>query len=281
MSLVFAAIAPHGTMVIPGAEQPAERGLGLSTRAAMEELGRRLDASGAESVVVFTPHNVHVEGALAALVAGRLAGGLGDAFQSMWGEPPGIRVQCPVDRELAGQVVAEARGAGVPMVGVSFGGNAVTQAVMPMDWGALVPLWFMGGRREQQLPALVISPARDLGAEAHVAAGRAIRRAIDASGRRVAVVASADHGHAHREDGPYGFHPAAADYDRQVVALVEGQRLGEVVAIPPSLVADACADSWWQLLLLHGVLGDGWQGELLSYEAPTYFGMLCAAYEPL
>ena len=39
------------------------------------------------------------------------------------------------------------------------------------------------------------------------------------------------------------------------------------------------ADSPWQLAMLHGVLGDDGRGELLSYEAPTYFGMLCAAYE--
>jgi hypothetical protein len=33
------------------------------------------------------------------------------------------------------------------------------------------------------------------------------------------------------------------------------------------------------MLMLEGALGhDGWRGELLSYEAPTYFGMLCAAY---
>jgi aromatic ring-opening dioxygenase LigB subunit len=33
------------------------------------------------------------------------------------------------------------------------------------------------------------------------------------------------------------------------------------------------------MLMLEGALGgDGWKGELLSYEAPTYFGMLCAAY---
>jgi aromatic ring-opening dioxygenase LigB subunit len=31
--------------------------------------------------------------------------------------------------------------------------------------------------------------------------------------------------------------------------------------------------------MLEGALdGGGWTGELLSYEAPTYFGMLCAAY---
>jgi hypothetical protein len=33
--------------------------------------------------------------------------------------------------------------------------------------------------------------------------------------------------------------------------------------------------------MLHGALESlpGWRSELLSYEAPTYFGMLCAAYE--
>jgi hypothetical protein len=34
--------------------------------------------------------------------------------------------------------------------------------------------------------------------------------------------------------------------------------------------------------MLHGALGEAatWRSELLSYEAPTYFGMLCASYEP-
>jgi aromatic ring-opening dioxygenase LigB subunit len=42
---------------------------------------------------------------------------------------------------------------------------------------------------------------------------------------------------------------------------------------------EAKADSYWQMLMLEGALAsDGWKGELLSYEAPTYFGMLCAAY---
>ena len=40
----------------------------------------------------------------------------------------------------------------------------------------------------------------------------------------------------------------------------------------------ALADSFWQLLMLHGAIGESWEPELLSYEAPTYFGMLTAAY---
>ena len=35
------------------------------------------------------------------------------------------------------------------------------------------------------------------------------------------------------------------------------------------------------MLMLSGAIGDAWQGEFLSYEAPTYFGMLCAAFEPV
>jgi hypothetical protein len=32
--------------------------------------------------------------------------------------------------------------------------------------------------------------------------------------------------------------------------------------------------------MLHGALGAGWSSEFLTYEAPTYFGMLCAAFVP-
>jgi len=33
------------------------------------------------------------------------------------------------------------------------------------------------------------------------------------------------------------------------------------------------------MLMLHGAT-PGWHGTLLSYEAPTYFGMLTAVYVP-
>lgn len=33
-------------------------------------------------------------------------------------------------------------------------------------------------------------------------------------------------------------------------------------------------------LMLHGAIGAGWRAEILSYEAPTYFGMLCASFVP-
>jgi aromatic ring-opening dioxygenase LigB subunit len=273
MALVFAAIAPHGGLAIEEACTPEERGLAAATRAGMEELGRLFAAARPQVVVVATPHNVHIPGALGVLVAGRVAGRLG-------GAPPSIALDVPTELTLAWLLLDALAASNVPSVGVSFGSNDPVDATAPMDWGVLIPLWFMGGRHDPPLPLVVVTPARDLPAADHVGAGAAIAAAASASGLRVAFIASADHGHAHDPAGPYGYHPAAGEYDRLICELVQGERLDRLADIPLELVEEAKADSWWQLLMLHGATVNGWRGRLVSYEAPTYFGMLTAAYEP-
>jgi len=138
----------------------------------------------------------------------------------------------------------------------------------------------MGGRAEPPVPLVVVSPARDRPLAEHVRAGRAIALAAEQSGKRVALIASADHGHAHDPDGPYGFDPAAAAYDAQITGLVGENQLAVLREVEPSFVEAAKADSWWQLLMLHGAIGSDYAVELVSYEAPTYFGMLCASFTP-
>jgi aromatic ring-opening dioxygenase LigB subunit len=243
-----------------------------ATRDGMDELGRRFARAGPDATIVFTPHNVHVEESFAVVTAATLAGTLAEL------DHPEVELSCATDRELALDVRDAIRAEGIPVVGVSYGGNLVEQSVMPMDWGVLVPLWFMGGRSEPQVPAVVVSPARDRPLEEHVRVGAAVAGA--AATKRVAVIASADHGHAHSDDGPYGFDPAAAEYDERVVELVRAGDLAQLLELDVDLVRRAAADSYWQLLMLHGALGDGWRAELLSYEAPTYYGMLCAAFAP-
>ena len=268
MSLVFAAIAPHGTLPeapVPGAD---------ATHAALGELGRRFDAARPEATIVLTPHNVHVQGHFAVVLAGTLAGTLADF------DAPDVRLSCPVDLQLATQSVVALHDDELPVVGASFGANDPASATAPMDWGVLIPLWMMGGRADPPVPVVVVSPARDRSLQEHVRAGRALAHAARQSGKRVALIASADHGHAHDAEGPYGFDPAAAEYDRRVVELVQENRLGDLLDFDPSFVDAAKADSWWQLVMLHGALGDGWRGAFLSYETSTYFGMLCASYVP-
>jgi aromatic ring-opening dioxygenase LigB subunit len=91
-------------------------------------------------------------------------------------------------------------------------------------------------------------------------------------------VASADHGHGHAEDGPYGYSEHSAPYDADVRDVVSRNALAELPGWDAQRARDALADSFWQLLMLHGALADAFHAELLSYEVPTYFGMLTAAF---
>jgi aromatic ring-opening dioxygenase LigB subunit len=272
MPLVFACIAPHGAIAIPEAKPKDRPSLANATTGGMQELGRRFIAAEPDVSIVLTPHNIHVEGAMAVIDAGAVSG---DLLQ--WGSPISMRI--PVDREVALSVRDAIREAGIPVVAVSYGANDPVTAVFPMDWAVLIPAHFMGGRSAPQVPVAVVAPARDLADDVHVRAGQAIGRAAAASRKRVALVASCDHGHGHDAKGPYGFTPKSKEFDDAVVSLIRDgdglrfSRLGSVFA------REAKADSYWQMLMLEGALGDdGWKGELLSYEAPTYFGMLCAAY---
>ena len=256
--ICFAAIAPHGDPAFVE---------GSPTRLALEEAGRRLEAAAPDAVVVLTPHNVHVEKAFGVVVAARLVGQIAE---------DGLELSLSVetDQPLADAVLAGLRGADLPAVGLSYGSNDVALAEHPLDWGTHIPLEFLG---RDARPVVVVSPARELPLGDHVRAGAAIAAACE--GRRVALVASADHGHAHDPDGPFGFHPAAAEYDEALVEIVGGGQLGDLWRLD-AIVEDAKADSLWQLAMLHGALGDGHRVELLAYEAPTYFGMLVATYVP-
>jgi aromatic ring-opening dioxygenase LigB subunit len=271
--IVTAAVAPHGGIAVAELCDESDLDVAAATRAGLEELGRRFAAAAPETVVVLTPHNVHVEGSLAVIVAGHLEGTVGDAGRE-------IALTSPVDLEFALDLLGDLARAGIPTTAVSYGGNRPAEASMPMDWGALIPLWYMGGRAEPPPDVVLVSPARDLPARSHVDAGRVLAESAASSGKRVALIASADHGHAHDPNGPYGFDPASAAYDRLIVELVRANHLSGLLDIDPALVATAQADSWWQMLVLHGACGDRFDAELLSYEAPTYFGMLCASFTP-
>ena len=273
MGLVFASIAPHGSIAIAEWCTPEQRPLAARTRAAFEDLGRRFDAAKPDATVLLTPHHVHVEGHMAVVRSGAMHGVLeGGASR--------VELRAHSDPALAGDLQRAILEAGIPVVGVYYGANAHAASVMPMDWATQIPIHFMGGRTTPPVPIVMVAPARDLSWDLHVAAGRAIANAAAQSGKRVALIASCDHGHAHDPKGPYGYSPASKMFDDRVVDLVKRNALSQLLSFEAPFVADAKADSFWQMLMLHGAIGDRWRADFLSYEAPTYFGMLCAAFAP-
>ena len=256
MTVVFGAIAPHGNPVYEQPHGPTAQG--------MHELKRRLDASRAEAAILVTPHGTLLDGHFGVVRSARL-----EEHRSRFVEE-GRLYEGDGDPELADECVRALQDAGLPALGLTFGSTVAGGSEMPVDWGAGIPLSFL------RVPAVVVTPCRALTNEQHVAAGAALAAA---TGRRdVAFVASADHGHGHAEDGPYGYSEHSAPYDADVRDVVSRNALAELPGWDAQRARDALADSFWQLLMLHGALGDRFDAELLSYEAPTYFGMLTAAF---
>lgn len=265
---------PHGHMAIPEATDPDDHEQGRATQQAMAEIGRRFDAVRPEVTIILTPHNVHIDGHMAVIVAGKLVGSL-----SSWSTQK-VELEAITDTTMARDVLKALNAADIPTVGVSYGGNAADGATAPMDWATLVPLWYAGGRDNPPVPVVVVCPARDLSITDHIRAGQVLAEVAAASGKRVGLIASCDQAHTHREGPPYGFDPAGAKFDAQMVDIVKRNQLGELLDIKPEFLRSAKADSFWQTVMLYGALADGWQAEFLSYEVPTYFGLLCAVYEP-
>jgi aromatic ring-opening dioxygenase LigB subunit len=125
-----------------------------------------------------------------------------------------------------------------------------------------------------------VTPSREIPLTQLVDFGKVIAEVAESSQRKVAFVASADQGHAHDKKGPYGFHPASKEYDEFVIKAVKEDNLKQILTLDPQFVEDARPDSLWQMAILAGVLERvSMKARFVSYQAPTYFGLLCGSFE--
>jgi aromatic ring-opening dioxygenase LigB subunit len=275
--LIFACIAPHGSMIIPLlGEKGAEKA--LATRAAMEDLGRRVAAAQPETLVVITPHGHRVDGCFSLLNNRRVQGTLGPEPES---NGHSFTLTFEVDKELNAAIVEEARALDVPAVRLGYAVPDETQFWQPLDWGVTVPLWFLGAMFHPQPRVVIACPDRgNMPWELFPPFGLAIRKAAETLDRRIAFIASADLGHAHDAQGPYGYDIASKEFDTALIDAVKAQDLARLLEFNLDWLKRASTDSYGQILNLYGAIrGTNFRVEVLSYEVPTYFGMMCVAYE--
>ncbi len=293
-NIVFAGISPHGGLLIPLVSGP-DGAKALASQAAMEEMGRRMAAARPETVVIIEPHSLLVDGAISILDSARVQGSVAPGSAAAGGPDHGFSLTFDVDHDLTAAIADASRAEGVPVVRVR---NFLEATSLSIYWGALIPLWFLGAAYPVP-PRVVVASAGNMHAyqsqtegasrgwhfgqgvprEGYISFGRAVRAAADQTGRRVAFIASPDLGHRHAADGPFGFDPAAAECDAAVVAAVRDNALERMLGYDQAWIDRGLTEAVEPLLALHGVLeGTDLRAEILSYEIPTYYGMVCAVY---
>jgi aromatic ring-opening dioxygenase LigB subunit len=263
MPLIHACIAPHAGDLIDDLTKVT------LTRQSMTIMGQHLQALAPEAIVIINPHGFRVQEALSISVAERAV--------ADWA--PDVKLDFEMDPDLAHAIADEATTSNVPVVRYIYGASGGDSCYIPLDWGAVVPLYFIGHRFIPKPKLVHCSPMRDLPLATHYEFGRAIGRVLKASDKRIAFIASADQGHAHDANGPYGFDPASAKYDAWIQEVIRNGNLDKLLNADMQLVEDGKPDSLWPTTVLAGILKENpLQAKFLSYEVNVYFGILCAEF---
>ncbi len=287
MPLVAAAIMPHGFPLIPSLDNGQEAVQELRT--AMERVGREFRDVGVDTIVLAGPHGTRVDGAMAIVRTGRAAGTLSHGGKA-------AEMNVPVAHEFVDEIAAGVAIDDIPVAKVGFGGNRMDQAVMPLDWGAMGPLWFLGHDQDRigfgnvlagnpqgddGPPVVLITPSRMLDRDTQIAFGRSLARVFQESERKIGFVASCDWSHVHAESGPYGAHPIARQMDDTIQIAIRANDLIGLQHLPQPDVEAAAIDGLWQCLILAGIQQRvPLRSELLAYGIDGYYSMIVASFMP-
>lgn len=257
--LVFSGIAPHPPIMVPEVGRESIAGVRRSIEA-MTELTERLIASGAESVILISPHAPLEADSFVAYEGPEVYGDFAK-FHA-----PETGVSAPVDNELLAAITDAAAADGY---GVS------TLADCDLDHGTAVPLYFL--LRNGWQGKVVALGYTFLSNEDHVRFGECIKRAVEAVGRPVGFIASGDLSHRLAPQAPAGFNRNAHVFDESVVAALQANNPQAIVEIDHNLRKLAGECGYRSMLVAIGA-GSGLplSCEVMNYEAPFGVGYLVA-----
>jgi aromatic ring-opening dioxygenase LigB subunit len=239
----------------------------------MEELGRQMKKYQPHTIIIATPHGLRLDHNIGVVTTEYSEGRLAEKSKSIE-----TRFRC--NRQLARKILQESRKNWLPVVGANYGASEGAASCMQMDWGTLIPLWFFGAKKKKKPKIVIVTPSREIPLTQLVDFGKTIAKVAQKYNRKIAFVASADQGHAHNKKGPYGFHPSSKIYDELVAKAVKENNLKQLLSLTPEFIEEAKPDSLWQIAILEGILETlKLNAKFISYEAPTYFGLLCASFE--
>jgi MEMO1 family protein len=227
---------------------------------AMAELTKRLIDSGAESVIVISPHAPLEADSFVAYEGPEV---LGD-FSNF--SAPGTYFSATVDEELLAAIKESA----------AFESYEVLPlAGHDLDHGTAVPLYFLF--RNGWKGKVVTLGYSFLSNDDHLRFGSCIRRAVDRVGRRVAFIASGDLSHRLKPHAPAGYNPDAHVFDEQVVAALRSNAPQRIAEIDHRLRRLAGECGYRSMLVAIGACSElPLSCEVLSYEAPFGVGYLVA-----
>jgi len=273
MPLEYACIMPHGGDIIPQLAARKTKHLFVKTRESMRKIARDIREVRPDTIVIASPHNLRLQDKIGIMTSENTTGQLNGPR----GKKVNLSLKC--DREFAQDLLQESTRKHLPVVGANYGTAEGPASDMPMDWGTLVPMWFVAKEKRVKARTVIVTPSREIPLRQNIALGTTIAEMAEKKEKRIVFIASADQAHAHKRSGPYGYHSSAAKYDEFVSQAIRKNRIESISRLKKRFIEDAKPDSLWQMAMLAGLTRVvKMRGSLLSYDVPTYYGMICASF---
>ena len=268
MGIVWAGIAPHPPLIVPEIGRGGEGQVAATVRA-MEQLAASLKASGAETVVITSPHGPVFRDAVAVAQLPEVSGDFADFRAAQ------VKFNLNTDEELAAAIITACADENVPALGLGPAAYRRYRVASRLDHGVLVP-WYYFQQAGLDLPLVWVGMSL-LAPDKLQAFGQAVDQASRRLGRKVAFLASADLSHRLTPEAPAGYHPDGKRFDQLVVDKVRRGDFEGLLRIDPDLAERAGECGWRSIMMLSGaVAAYKIEPEVFSYEGSLGVGYLVA-----
>ena len=275
MVIVGAFILPHGAMIL----DPEKEGIpkqAIALHKEMKKVAKMIDDLKPDLIFLTTPHSIGLSNDFGIYLN---KGGSGCAeWNNDYKE---FVVEVEFDQNIANElldILSEKETAIHGIATFTSGANA------PFRWGEAVPLWFLNNIKKKPKYVLLSQPLRRLDQAKELipetlTLGNDLRLYFEELEKKVVIIISADLGHTHQEDGPYGFNEEAEPFDQLIetwAATLDEKILTKKVV--PKLDSALCCGYIGFVLLQGMIQNKGFAPKVLIRETPSYYGMLIATY---
>ncbi len=266
--IVGAFVLPHPPIMVKEVGKNQTQKVQDTINAA-EEIAERIKHMKPDTVIVITPHGPLFRDAISISAEQQLKGNLGNFGAH------NVNLEYKNDLDIVYEILTTASEMNIPCVSLSEDIRKNYNIKPELDHGALVPLYFIEHKyKEFQLIHITygLIPHQE-----QYKFGMVLRKAIEASNKNVAIIASGDLSHKLTPDAPAGYDKRGREFDEIFCQCLKEGNVTKLLSIDHSFLEGAGECAYRSAIILFGALdGSDIKGEVLSYEGPFGVGYCVA-----
>jgi len=261
MSLNFAAIAPHPPILIPEIGQDDLNKI-AETAVAMRKLAHNFYEAEVDTLIIVSPHGLVYPDRFNISAMHKSFG----TFAQF--DAPNIALEYANNLDLVAKISEAAQKNGIEVLTYNNGGE-----FYELDYGVMVPLYYLRREQEAGLKVVVITYA-ELDRSAHFAMGQILGEVARRFPDRVGILASGDLSHQLIQK------PETKKIDQKLIDDLKSNQIQNILYYDEEIVESWSECGYRSILILLGALDSiETKPEILSYEGPFGIGHLVANFK--